>query len=97
MLEFVRLSDDFHCHTLLVLDNLQISTVKGSSYGVPKPQAAVDIRADPMLFEACKDDTLKICKDVKHGGGRVQACLVSAWGAFTQGWPFQCRLCLDGW
>ncbi|MEW5299471.1 MAG: hypothetical protein WDW36_002486 [Sanguina aurantia] len=37
--------------------------------------AAVDIRADPMLFEACKDDTEKICKDVKHGGGRVQACL----------------------
>lgn len=39
-------------------------------------QAAVDIRADPMLYEACKDDSESLCKDVKHGGGRIQACLV---------------------
>lgn len=39
-------------------------------------QAANDFRADPMLYEACKDDAENLCKDVKHGGGRVQACLV---------------------
>lgn len=39
-------------------------------------QAAEDIRADPLLYEACKEDTENLCKDVKPGGGRVQACLV---------------------
>ncbi|GFR44890.1 hypothetical protein Agub_g6234 [Astrephomene gubernaculifera] len=38
-------------------------------------EAAKDIRADPMLYEACKEDTETLCKDVKNGGGRVQACL----------------------
>mmetsp|Transcript_34914 Transcript_34914/g.77608 ORF Transcript_34914/g.77608 Transcript_34914/m.77608 type:complete len:994 (-) Transcript_34914:752-3733(-) len=37
--------------------------------------AAVDIRADPMLYEACKDDSENLCKGVKNGGGRIQACL----------------------
>lgn len=41
-----------------------------------RQQAANDFRADPMLYEACKDDAENLCKDVKHGGGRVQACLV---------------------
>ena len=40
-------------------------------------QAAADIRADPMLNEACKDDSESLCKNVKKGGGRIQACLVS--------------------
>jgi hypothetical protein len=35
-----------------------------------------DYRADPMLYEACSDDAAKHCKDVKPGGGRIQACLV---------------------
>ncbi len=42
-------------------------------------QAASDIRADPMLNEACKDDTESLCKTVKKGGGRVQACLVGGY------------------
>ena len=43
----------------------------------PLPQ---DFRADPQLYEACKDDASTLCKDVKFGGGRVQACLVRrAW------------------
>eukprot|EP00798_Chlamydomonas_sp_ICE-L_P010489 gene10489-8455_t len=37
--------------------------------------AASDIRADPILYEACKDDVASLCKDVKNGGGRVQGCL----------------------
>jgi len=37
--------------------------------------AAEDYRADPQLYEACKDDAANLCKDVKNGGGRVQACL----------------------
>ncbi len=41
-------------------------------------QAAQDIRADPILWEACKDDAQSFCKDVRYGGGRVQACLVRA-------------------
>ncbi len=42
-------------------------------------QAAEDIRSDPMLWEACKEDAKNFCKDVKFGGGRVQACLVRRW------------------
>ena len=42
--------------------------------------AAEDFRADPQLYESCKDDAEKLCKDVKHGAGRVQACLVRDWG-----------------
>ncbi|KAG2452551.1 hypothetical protein HYH02_002788 [Chlamydomonas schloesseri] len=38
-------------------------------------EAAIDIRADPMLYEACKEDTETLCKGVKNGGGRIQACL----------------------
>ncbi|KAG1656262.1 hypothetical protein FOA52_011910 [Chlamydomonas sp. UWO 241] len=38
-------------------------------------EAANDFRADPMLYEACKDDAATQCKDVKNGGGRTQACL----------------------
>ena len=49
----------------------------------PPLQAAQDFRADPMLYEACKDDSASLCKDVKNGGGRVQACLVSGEGG---GW-----------
>ena len=37
----------------------------------------MDFRADPMLYEACKDDSASLCKDTKNGGGRIQACLVS--------------------
>ena len=29
-----------------------------------------------QLYEACKEDSVKLGKDVKNGGGRVQACLV---------------------
>lgn len=39
--------------------------------------ASYDYRADKMLFEACQKDAETLCKDVKNGGGRVQACLVS--------------------
>ncbi|GLI58992.1 hypothetical protein VaNZ11_000814 [Volvox africanus] len=38
-------------------------------------EAAIDIRADPMLYEACKEDSESLCKGVKNGGGRIQACL----------------------
>jgi hypothetical protein len=38
---------------------------------------ARDYRADPSLREACAADAAAHCKDVKPGGGRVQACLVS--------------------
>ncbi|GAX78146.1 hypothetical protein CEUSTIGMA_g5588.t1 [Chlamydomonas eustigma] len=37
--------------------------------------AAEDFRSDVQLGEACKDDAANLCKDVKKGGGRVQACL----------------------
>eukprot|EP00197_Chlamydomonas_leiostraca_P010927 CAMPEP_0202884756 /NCGR_PEP_ID=MMETSP1391-20130828/41312_1 /ASSEMBLY_ACC=CAM_ASM_000867 /TAXON_ID=1034604 /ORGANISM="Chlamydomonas leiostraca, Strain SAG 11-49" /LENGTH=982 /DNA_ID=CAMNT_0049567983 /DNA_START=167 /DNA_END=3115 /DNA_ORIENTATION=+ len=37
--------------------------------------AAQDMRADPLLWEACKDDSENLCKDTKPGGGRMQACL----------------------
>lgn len=37
--------------------------------------AAIDFRADPLLFEACQKDADTLCKGVKFGGGRVQACL----------------------
>eukprot|EP00798_Chlamydomonas_sp_ICE-L_P019976 gene19976-26687_t len=36
---------------------------------------ANDIRADPDLWEACKDDADSLCKDVKPGRGRIQGCL----------------------
>jgi len=38
--------------------------------------AAADLRADPALEEACHEDADRLCKDVKDGGGRKQACLV---------------------
>ena len=38
--------------------------------------AAEDFRSDTQLFDACKDDAVKVCPGVKNGGGRVQACLV---------------------
>lgn len=38
---------------------------------------AVDFRSDALLHEACQTDATKLCADVKNGGGRVQACLVS--------------------
>ena len=44
----------------------------------------MDFRVDPMLYEACKDDAESVCKGVKNGGGRVQACLVSGWPG--RGW-----------
>lgn len=34
-------------------------------------------RADDALHSACKSDADALCATVKHGGGRVQACLVS--------------------
>ncbi|GIL70396.1 hypothetical protein Vretimale_3583 [Volvox reticuliferus] len=37
--------------------------------------AATDFRADPDLYQNCKDDAATLCEDVKFGGGRVQACL----------------------
>ncbi len=40
--------------------------------------AATDFRADPDLYQACKDDAGTLCEGVKFGGGRVQSCLVSA-------------------
>jgi hypothetical protein len=39
--------------------------------------AAYDYRADKMLHEACEKDAETLCKGVKIGGGRIQACLVS--------------------
>lgn len=38
--------------------------------------AAIDFRADPQLYENCKEDASTLCEGVKFGGGRVQACLV---------------------
>lgn len=38
---------------------------------------AQDYRADPAMAAACKEDVEKYCKDVKEGGGRKAACLVS--------------------
>jgi hypothetical protein len=38
--------------------------------------AADDFRADPQLYEACQNDASTLCKGVKFGAGRVQACLV---------------------
>lgn len=40
-------------------------------------QAAWDMRADPQLWASCKDDSDNLCKGIKPGGGRLQACLVS--------------------
>ncbi|KAG2445817.1 hypothetical protein HXX76_000421 [Chlamydomonas incerta] len=37
--------------------------------------AAIDFRADPQLYENCKEDASTLCEGVKFGGGRVQACL----------------------
>lgn len=53
--------------------------------------AALDYRADPQLYEACRDDADKACKDVKMGGGRVQACLVSGRGPPPAASPSQQR------
>jgi hypothetical protein len=39
---------------------------------------AYDYRADPAMAAACKEDVEQYCKDVKDGGGRKAACLVSA-------------------
>ena len=39
-------------------------------------QSAVDFRSDPVLYEACKEDSESLCQGVDNGGGRVQACLV---------------------
>lgn len=50
-------------------------------------QGARDMRADPMLWEACREDADNVCKDVKPGGGRIQSCLVCV-SSFAQG-------CLD--
>jgi hypothetical protein len=38
---------------------------------------AADYRADPAMAAACKEDVERYCKDVKEGGGRKAACLVS--------------------
>ena len=58
--------------------------------------AALDYRADSMLYEACKADSDSLCKDVKQGGGRVQACLVRHAG-FTPRCVHRtvCLACLD--
>lgn len=37
--------------------------------------AALDYRADVVLFEACHADADQLCNDVEAGGGRIQACL----------------------
>lgn len=38
---------------------------------------AQDYRADPAMATSCKEDVEKYCKDIKEGGGRKAACLVS--------------------
>lgn len=44
---------------------------------LPLPlQAVIYIQADPMVWEACKDDAESLCKGIKDGGGRIQSCLV---------------------
>lgn len=48
---------------------------------MPLLQAAVDFRSDPVLYEACKEDSESLCLGVDHGGGRIQACLVRGGGA----------------
>jgi len=37
--------------------------------------AVIYIQADPMVWEACKDDSETLCKGIKDGGGRIQSCL----------------------
>lgn len=37
---------------------------------------ARDYRADPNIYKACKADAEKLCSNIQHGGGRVQACLL---------------------
>lgn len=52
---------------------------------------AQDYRADPAMAAACKEDVEKYCKDVKEGGGRKAACLVSRvvdLGRVGVGWAF---------
>lgn len=34
-------------------------------------------RADDGLRAACESDASALCQGVKHGGGQIQACLVS--------------------
>ena len=50
------------------------------AHPLPLLQAAVDFRSDPVLYEACKEDSESLCLGVDHGGGRIQACLVRAGG-----------------
>ncbi|KAG1660746.1 hypothetical protein FOA52_010620 [Chlamydomonas sp. UWO 241] len=56
-----------------VIDDLSVKCKK--QVFQTQKDAAEDFRADPMLYEACKDDAAKLCADVKNGGGRVQGCL----------------------
>ncbi|GFH23194.1 uncharacterized protein HaLaN_20773, partial [Haematococcus lacustris] len=37
--------------------------------------AAMDVRSDPQLWAACKEDADQVCQGIKPGGGRIQACL----------------------
>jgi hypothetical protein len=39
-------------------------------------QGAKDFRADADLYAACNADAKIVCKGVKSGEGRIQACLV---------------------
>jgi hypothetical protein len=56
--------------------------------------AARDYRADPAIKEACQGDVDRLCgKDVKEGGGRKQACLVSDRGLFLSGLGNTGRAC----
>ncbi len=39
---------------------------------------AHDIRMDVNVYEGCRDDVRRLCGNVRHGGGRAQACLVGS-------------------
>lgn len=57
---------------------------------------AQDYRADPAMAAACKEDVAKYCADVKEGGGRKAACLVSVWTGWGGGKGGLHGECVDG-
>jgi Golgi apparatus protein 1 len=58
----------------------QKALVKPCQQQVVKAQLVIanDYRADVQVAKHCKGDAERLCAGVKDGGGRVQACLVSA-------------------
>ncbi|CAF0970601.1 unnamed protein product [Brachionus calyciflorus] len=76
-LEVVQCLSEIVLNDTLIEDEHRITEKCRSQLRFELLQLNENIKLDPLLFQACKEDALKLCKNVKPGKGQVLECLRS--------------------